>query len=220
MPSSRPKGRSEELWSRLEEAKGCLIDNNLPVDDSQLSEAVDTSHGDYSDETLLKVYMLVASNANETKSKNLSVYIGRSAEEGEQRAVAHNNPNMEVLDMRTRPNAGYWEFCMWTSIPTNMRKIYHEKRNASLSKLIQNYWNASHGVSCKVKRGLEIASLFGLTYGVATKFKSIVGQMSSKIIKKKRKSTHKKASKKKNNDEDDTNNDIVDQNKATIENQT
>jgi hypothetical protein len=123
--------------------------------------------------------MLVARSRSTHTSKNLSVYIGRSASNGEKRAAAHNDTESarRVLDQRTRPNAGRWEFCMWADIPANMRAHYYTKHGRSLSKLLQNYWNASHGLKSKVKRGLEIIAYFGLDYGVTHKFEKIVSQV-------------------------------------------
>ncbi len=175
-PSS--SGRSTYLWQRLVRAKEWLQQQPLLHVPRHLDETSESYH----DARVLKIYMLVARSRSTQTSKNLSVYIGRSASTGEQRAAAHNDTESggrRVLDQRTRPNAGRWEFCMWANIPTKMRTLYYTKHGRSLSKLLQNYWNASHGLKSKIKRGLEIITYFGLDYGVTSTFEKIVSQVES-----------------------------------------
>lgn len=167
--------RSDHLKRRLKRARKWLMDDHSCGDTHKF---VDSTFPDYSDTSILKVYMLVAkrTTAKDT-AKSLSVYIGRSGLDGYQRAACHNDVSARILDTRTRPNAGKWQFCMWTSLPTDMRSSYRTKKRRSLSKLVQNYWNASHGLECKIKRGLEIISFLGLAYGVTPEFSAIVSKL-------------------------------------------
>lgn len=182
-------GRSQHLLHRLKRARKLLM--HLKVIGSENTthkhkETENNSEGskeEPTDETL-KVYMLVANKKKPTvsatvanTSKNLSVYIGRSATDGTSRAMAHNNRSVAVVDTRTRPNAGRWEFCMWAALPDTYRKSYFDSKQRSLSKLVQQYWTASHGLSCKIKRGLEIITLLGLSYGVTENYKDVVSKL-------------------------------------------
>jgi hypothetical protein len=169
---SASSGRSTYLWQRLVRARNW-------VKPDRESRQIDETNNTYTDLRVLKLYMLVARSRGTHTSKNLSVYIGRSANTGEKRAAAHNDTEnaRRVLDQRTRPNAGKWEFCMWANIPTQIRTLYHTKHGRSFSKLLQSYWNASHGLKSKVKRGLEIIAYFGLEYGVTQTFEKIVSQV-------------------------------------------
>jgi hypothetical protein len=94
--------------------------------------------------------------------------------------MAHNSRSTPIIDTRTRPNAGRWEFCMWAALPDTYRRSYFNCKQRSLSKLVQQYWTASHGLSCKIKRGLEIITLLGLTYGVTENYKDIVAKLEQK----------------------------------------
>jgi len=171
------KENSESLMKILKEVRDEMIRDKVKYEDTYYTEPLTPRDG-----KLMKLYLMTIglpgknSDNQPVKKKVLTAYIGASTAPTLERVHSHNIIGATHRNPRTKLGASRWTLCMVLFIP----KVLRSKVS---SKIIKHYWEAAHGRG-KIKRGLLLQHMFGLSCFVPPAAKDIVrGQMpASKLL--------------------------------------
>jgi hypothetical protein len=171
---------SDTLLQRLLQQRETLIRDKIKYEESYFISDEDERIFNEHEESLFKQYILSAdvNKSMTTNSRKMgSAYVGCSRKSALNRLQAHNGESGQTVrkgTLRGRSQASKWQICLVLFLPKMLTQTI-------TSKIMRDYLKAAHKVEGKVRRGLQVARLFGLRHWSPPNSRLLVANIQSEV---------------------------------------